>query len=225
MPKHEPQRTCIVTREAHPDRELMRFVLGPGGEVVPDLRRRLPGRGAWVRATAAAVGEAVRKRLFAKGFKAEAKASPDLVAEIDALLVRDVAGALALANKAGAVVAGFAKVESALAGGGVAALVHAREAAEDGRRKLAAALRRNGRDPISAPPVFDDLPGDDLAVALGRDHVVHAALLAGPGSEGCLARWRRLRVFRGVDEAAEQPRDMDQHDGDSGDAGCRTTIV
>jgi predicted RNA-binding protein YlxR (DUF448 family) len=187
----------------------MRFVLGPDGAVVPDLRNKLPGRGAWVVPTAAAVGEAVRKRAFSRAFKTEAKVAPDFVDEIDAALTRDLKGALSLANKAGAVVAGFAKVESALAAGEVAALIHAREAAEDGRRKLAGALRKRQGDSISAVSTFDDLSGDDLGVALGRELVIHAALLAGPGSEGCLARWRRLRRFRGVDESAGHSRDVD----------------
>lgn len=209
MPKREPERTCLVTREGRSPAELMRFVLGPDGAVVPDLRNRLPGRGAWVTPTAGAIAEAVRRKLFARAFKQEVLAPPDLADQIDAALVRDLKGALALANKAGAVVAGFGKVESAIDKGGAAALIHAREAAADGRRKLAAALHRSRTDPTSALPVFDDLPGDDLDMALGRQHVIHAALLAGPGSEGCLARWRRLRVFRGVADGAERPRDVD----------------
>ncbi|NNM71253.1 RNA-binding protein [Enterovirga aerilata] len=215
MPKPEPERTCIVTREAKPASELMRFVLGPDGAVVPDLRNRLPGRGAWVTPTAAAVAEAVRKRAFGRAFKAEAKVPPNLVEAIDAALVRDLKGALSLANKAGAVVAGFGKVEAAIASGSVAALIHAREAAEDGRRKLAGALRKRDGDSISGISIFDDLPGDDLDVALGRAHVIHAALLAGPGSEGCLARWRRLRRFRGVDDGAGPSRDVDGRQGEA----------
>lgn len=188
----------------------MRFVLGPEGAVVPDLRNRLPGRGAWVTPTAGAVGEAVRRKLFARAFKAAVTTSPTLAEEIDTALVRDLKGALSLANKAGAVVAGFRKVESALAKGGVAALLHAAEAAADGRRKLAGALRKGPGGPTSTIPVFDDLSGDDLDVALGRSGVIHAALLAGPGSEGCLARWRRLRIFRGMAGSVEQPRDVDE---------------
>lgn len=203
MPKHVPERTCIVTRRAGVQDDLMRFVLGPDGDVVPDLRRRLPGRGAWVTPTAERVGDAVRKRLFSRAFKTEARVSPDLVATIDAALLRDLAGALALANKAGAVVTGFGKVESVLGTGGAAALIHAAEAAPDGRRKLAAALRKGGAVTISAIPVLDDLSGDDLDVALGRVHVIHAALLTGVGSAGCLARWRRLRRFRGSDDGTD----------------------
>ena len=215
MPKPEPERTCIVTREAKPASELMRFVLGPDRAVVPDLRSKLPGRGAWVTPTAAVLAEAVRKRAFSRAFKTEAKASPELVEEVDAALVRDLKGALALANKAGAVVTGFGKVESALGSGQAAALIHAREAAEDGKRKLAAALRKGQGAPICSISVLDDLSGDDLDVALGRVHVIHAALLAGPGSEGCLARWRRLRRFRGVDDGAQPSRDVDIRQGEA----------
>ena len=217
MPKREPERTCIVTREAKPASELMHFVLGPDGTVVPDLRSRLPGRGAWVSPTAAAVAEAIRKRAFSRAFKTEAKVSPALVEEIDAALVRDVRGALALANKAGAVVTGFGKVEAALGAGSAAALIHAREAAEDGRRKLAGALRKQAGDLISSISILDDLPSDDLDVALGRVHVIHAALLAGPGSDGCLARWRRLRRFRGVDDGTGPLRDVDNRQGEARD--------
>jgi len=201
MPRRDPERTCIVTREAGSPAGLIRFVLSPEGTVVPDLRGRLPGRGAWVTANAAAVAEAVKRRAFGRAFKAEARASPDLADEIDRALREDLRGALALANKAGVVVTGFAKVEAAIASGGVVALVHAAEAAEDGRRKLAAALRRRGDGEGPEIPVIDVLTGEELDLALGRSNVIHAAVLAGPGGDGLLARWRRLRDYRGVGAA------------------------
>ncbi|WP_375460930.1 RNA-binding protein [uncultured Enterovirga sp.] len=204
--KPGPERTCIVTRQAGPASDLMRFVLGPDGAVVVDLRAKLPGRGAWISPTTPALREAIRKRLFSRAFKREARTSPTLVEDVDAALLRDLVGALALANKAGAVTTGFFKVESAVSSGQAAALIHAREAAEDGRRKLAGALRKGEAHTTSPIPVFDDLGGDDLDMALGRVHVIHAALLAGAGSEGCLARWRRLRLFRGVGDEAAPPR-------------------
>ena len=201
MPRQEPERTCIVTRAAGAPAGLIRFVVSPEGAVVPDLRGRLPGRGAWVTANAATVTEAVKRRAFGRAFKAEVRASPDLAAEIDRALLADLRGALALSNKAGAVITGFAKVEAAIAGGSVAALLHAGEAAEDGRRKLAGALRRRLGDQISKAPVIDVLTGEELDLALGRSNVIHAALVAGPGSDGFLARWRRLRDYRGVGAA------------------------
>jgi hypothetical protein len=203
MPRHEPERTCIVTREAGSPAGLIRFVMAPDGAVVPDLKGRLPGRGAWVTATAAAVGEAVKRKAFGRAFKAEVKAPADLAAQIDRALLSEVRGALALANKAGAVITGFAKVEAAIAGGTLAALIHAADAAEDGRRKLAGALRRRFGDQISEVRVIDVLTGEELDLALGRSNVIHAALVAGPGGEGFLARWRRLRDYRGVGATEE----------------------
>ena len=76
MPRHEPERTCIVSRTVRPPAELIRFVLGPENQVVPDLRHKLPGRGVWVTARRAVVEEAVRRRLFARAFKAEVAAPP-----------------------------------------------------------------------------------------------------------------------------------------------------
>lgn len=212
MPKHVPERSCILTRETGSPDELMRFVRDPDGNVVPDLRHRLPGRGAWLTPTAAALSEAIRRKLFARAFKAEAKASSDLVEAVEAALLRDLLGALALANKAGAVTTGFFKVDAALRSGQAVALIHAQEASLDGRRKLAQAIRVQTLNqtqpiPISPVPTYDDLRGDDLDMALGRVHVIHAALLAGAGSEGCLARWRRLRRFRGIDDVAETTPD------------------
>ena len=102
MPKHEPERTCIVSRTARPAAELIRFVLGPDGQVVPDLNHKLPGRGVWVTARADMVEEAVRRRLFSRAFKAEAKTSPTLAGEIAEALRRDLRQSLSLANKAGA---------------------------------------------------------------------------------------------------------------------------
>jgi predicted RNA-binding protein YlxR (DUF448 family) len=177
---------------------LIRFVVGPDGQVVPDLKGKLPGRGAWVSATAEAVGQAVKRRAFSRAFKAEVRAAPDLAGQIDEALRRDLKQALSLANKAGAVVAGFTKVETAIRETGLAALLHAAEAAEDGRRKLGQALRKRLGDAISEFPVIAELTGEELGLALGRSHVIHAGLVAGAGSDGFLARWRRLRTYRGL---------------------------
>lgn len=209
MPRSDPRRTCIVTRGIRSPDELIRFVLAPDGEVVADLRRKLPGRGVWVTATQGAVDEALKRKLFAKGFKAKVQAAADLGEGIAALLRRDLRQALAFANKAGCVVTGFGKVESAIGSGGVAAVVHAAEAKDDGRRKLAAALKRRYGDADGRIPVIDDLPGEELDLALGRSHVIHAALVAGAGSDGFLMRWRKLRIYCGIDALPDAPLDED----------------
>ncbi|GJE02114.1 RNA-binding protein [Methylobacterium isbiliense] len=222
----QAERTCLVTRESRNPSGLIRFALGPDGTVVPDLKARLPGRGAWVTATRAAVAEAVRRRLFQRAFKAKhAVAGPDLADVIETALRHDLRQALALANKAGCVVTGFTKVESAVESrAGVAALVHASDASQDGRRKLAQTLRRRYGDAISGIPVVDDMSSEELDMALGRDHVIHAALVAGAGTAGLLARWRRLRAFRGVaampGEVGPAPSGADAALPDNSPGGC-----
>lgn len=199
-------RTCIVTREAQAPDAMIRFVRGPDGAVVPDLRGKLPGRGAWISAKRDAVATAVKKNLFSRAFKGPTPVGADLPERIGEALRAELRQALSLANKAGNVVAGFGKVESAIgADPGVAAVIHAREASADGRRKIAAALMRRHGHAISAVPIIDDLSEDELDMALGRDHVIHAALVAGAGATGCLLRWRRLRSFEGAATATEEP--------------------
>ncbi len=199
MARHEPERTCIVTRTAQPSAGLMRFVLGPDQQVVPDLKHKLPGRGVWVTARSDLVETAVKRRLFSRAFKTEAKAPETLADDIGRVLRDDLRQSLSLANKAGAVITGFEKVESAIAEKPLAALIHAAEAAEDGRRKLTNQLRKRLGDAISSFPVILDLSNDELSLALGRSHVIHAALVAGAGSDGFLNRWHRYRLYCGSD--------------------------
>jgi len=199
LARHEPERTCIVTRAVLPPAGLIRFVLGPDREVVADLRNKLPGRGVWVAARSDLVREAVGRRLFARAFKAEAKVSATLPEDIARALRDDLRQSLSLANKAGAVIAGFAKVESAIAEKSLAALIHAAEAAEDGRRKITNQLRKRLGEAISSFPVIQDLSNDELGLALGRSHVIHAALVTGAGSDGFLNRWHRYRAYCGLD--------------------------
>ncbi len=198
------ERLCVATRTVRPVADLIRFVIGPDGEAVPDLKRKLPGRGVWVTATQDALGDAIKRKVFARGFKREVRVAADLAGRTERLLERAALDALAMAGKASLVAAGFAKVEAALAQDNVVALLHAAEAAPDGVGKLDAALRRSPRSGSVA--VIRALTSAQLDLALGRPNVVHAALLAGPPSDTFLARLRRLERFR---------------TGDSGQAGRR----
>jgi predicted RNA-binding protein YlxR (DUF448 family) len=194
--RNEPtERTCIVTRQVLPVAGLIRFVVGPDGTVVPDLRRRLPGRGVWVTAAAEHVATAERKRLFARAFAAPVIAGPDLSGEVERLLKAAAISALSLARKAGSVVEGFGKVEAALARDPVVALIHSAGAGADGVAKLKAAARRRYGD--ETPSVIRCFAEEDLDLAFGRTNVIHAALLAGPASDNLLARVRDLVRFRG----------------------------
>src|SRR5262249_46534032 len=143
---HGTERLCAATGVVRPIDDMIRFVVSPEGTAVPDLKRRLPGRGIWVTATRAAPGQAIARKAFAKRFKPDVRIAPDLVESTERLLERAALDALAIAYKAGRVVAGFAKVEAALIKDDVASLLHASDAAPDGVRKLNAALYRSGDD-------------------------------------------------------------------------------
>src|ERR1700688_1281998 len=114
--KSATMRMCAVTRAVRPIDELIRFVVSPQGEVIPDLKRKLPGRGLWVSASHRGVADAARRHQFSKGFKRDVRVAPTLVADTEGLLVRSAIEALAMAAKAGQVVAGFSKVEGAIEG-------------------------------------------------------------------------------------------------------------
>ncbi len=212
------ERSCIVTRVAQPPEGLVRFVCGPGGAVVPDVRGNLPGRGVWVTCRRDVVAEAVRKRAFSRGLKEEAKAGDDLPELVEALLLKAALSALSMARKAGLVVTGFGQVTEAIGKGSVVAVLHAREAADDGRRKIGQAIRRrlraagNGGDedetpgnaalwqqpPASGPKVIAGIfASSEMDLAFGGANVIHAALLAGGASTSFLKCAAALARYRG----------------------------
>ncbi|MGB6177359.1 MAG: RNA-binding protein [Methylocella sp.] len=199
-----PERTCIVTRAKGLPEDMIRFVVGPGAIVVPDIRRKLPGRGVWVMARAGHVAEAVKRQAFSRGFKTKVAASESLAAEVEALMTTDCLQALSLAGKAGQVVSGFAKVEETIASGAVAGLVHASDCGADGMRKLGQSLRRRYGDERARPRV-ELFRSGQLDLALGRANVIHAALIEGPASAGFLARCRKLTFYRSGSPGAENP--------------------
>ncbi|HET7382224.1 MAG TPA: RNA-binding protein [Pseudolabrys sp.] len=190
------ERTCALTRELKPAAEMIRFVMGPRGEAVPDVKRKLPGRGIWVTATRTAIEDAIERNVFARGFRRDVRVAHDLAEQTERLIERAVLDALAIAGKAGTVVSGFSKVEAAVGRDDILALIHAADASDDGKRKLAAALHPNTTGKSREIVVIDAFTGAQLDLALNRPNVVHAALLAGPGSETFLARAARLTRFR-----------------------------
>lgn len=214
-------RTCVVTREAASPDTLLRFVEAPDGTVMPDLKRSLPGRGVWISAEAETVRQAQKRNLFARALKKAVTVPPDLADKVDALLRRDCLQGLSLANKAGAVITGFAKVEAVCRAAEAVLLLHAAEAGDDGVAKLTRAAAKGlewldveparRRKTVPAIRVFT---GEELDLALGRSHVIHAALVAGSGGAVFRTRWRRYARYRGApvsdyenDPAASQGAD------------------
>lgn len=133
-----PLRTCLATGEVLPRERLMRFVVGPDGEIVPDLAGKLPGRGLWLTPTRAALEKAIARKAFARGAKRQVKVDADLADRVERQLLERAVGALGFARRGGHAVSGFAKVEERLRGRKIALVVVATDAADsDGRAKLA----------------------------------------------------------------------------------------
>jgi uncharacterized protein len=188
------ERLCAATGEVTPVADMIRFVVAPDGSVVPDLKRRLPGRGIWITATRPALCSALARKAFARSFKREVRVAGDLVDSTERLLERAAFDALAMAHKAGRAILGFAKIEAALGRERVAALIHASDASPDGVRKLQGSLRQ--RPDAENIVIIDTFAISQLDLAFGRANVVHAVLVAGPETEAFLARVARLERFR-----------------------------
>lgn len=185
MPRTEPERSCIVTREVKAKDALLRFVVGPEGVLVFDAAFKLPGRGLYVTVSKLLLAEAIAKRLFSKAAKEQVVLPPDFMDKVQAQLARRVADHLSLARKAGQVVTGFEKVQEAIKFGDAAALIHASDASQDQVRKL--------RD--DAIPVFRELPREVLSQVLGRENAVHVAVLNGPAAGFFVESARRFALF------------------------------
>ena len=139
------ERFCVATRTVRPVADLIRFVVGPDGEAVPDLKSKLPGRGVWVTATHDALADAIKRKVFARGFKRDVRLpAGSRRADRAAAWSRRCSTRWLMAGKAGLVAAGFAKAATALAHEHVVALLHAAEASPDGVRKLDAIALRQG---------------------------------------------------------------------------------
>jgi len=189
-------RRCILTRVERDPADLLRFVADPEGRLVPDLSRKLPGRGVWVTADKASVAAAAETRAFAKSLKRAVTVAPDLSQTVEALFVKRALEALSLANKAGLVTTGFEKVETLISGGRAAALLQGADAAEDGKRKLDRKFAAVQRDSGKAAPIVDWLTIEQLSLAMGRSNVVHAGLIQGGATKRLLSEAGRLRRYR-----------------------------
>ena len=186
-------RMCIATREVQPISDLIRFVVGPDEALVPDIRNRLPGRGVWVTNSKTALALAVKRKAFQRGLKENVKVSDQIEAEVADLLRKDALQMLSLANKAGAVTSGFAKIEGIR--GGVLALVQASDGSEAEVARLQRMSRGKGRGKRD-PVVIRAFAAQELGLSIGREHVIHAALTVHDAASVFLDRALRFVDFQ-----------------------------
>ena len=182
------ERMCIVTREVKDETGLVRFVRSPDGMAVPDLNRKLPGRGVWVSLSRERVNEAVKRHLFSKGFAEETKADPQLADLVGDLLRKSALSTFSLCKKAGLAVAGNSKVEGMVGKGQAMLIIHAAEAAPDGRGKI---------DKLANPgvKVINIFQVDELDLAFGRSNVIHAAVARGKLADKLLLAVQRIEMY------------------------------
>jgi predicted RNA-binding protein YlxR (DUF448 family) len=213
-PDSGPLRLCAVSRSQRPVDDLLRFVLGPDGAIVPDLGRRLPGRGVWVEARRDKVAAAVRGRVFARSLRRPVIVAEDLPDQVERLMARRLGEAISLARKAGLLVTGFAKVEELIARGKAALLIHASDAGKDGVARLSRRFEALVGCERATVATVIDLTGEQLDLAIGRSNVVHAAASAGGASSRLLAEAGRLRRYRSGDADEQRVRTQDVHERD-----------
>ena len=196
---HTPERKCVLSGEIAPRDALIRLALGPDGEVAPDVRARAPGRGAWIgvdrAALEAAQAKGKLKGALARAFKTDEVSIPaDLAGRIEAALRRSALDRLGLEARAGNLATGADRIETAARRGQVAMLIHAADASPEGRRKLDQAWRV-GRDEEGSGRQGLVFPEGRaiLSLALGRENVVHVAIIdraAAARVSDAVGRWR-----------------------------------
>ena len=206
---HQPERTCILTRRKGTKDELIRLALGPDGSVAPDVRARAPGRGAWIGVARAELDAANAKGklkpALQRAFKTSDVTVPaDLGERTEAALRQYTLDRLGMEARAGNLINGAERVETAARSGKVHLLLHAADAGEDGRRSLDQALRVGARvgGGEQQGVIFPE-PRTILSMALGRENVVHVALTdpaAASRVHHALARWR---AFTGPERGLE----------------------
>lgn len=199
--REETTRMCALTRAEKPVTELIRFVLGPDGVLVPDTEAKADGRGVWVSLSRDAVAEAVRRKVFARSLKTEVRLPEDLPGLTQLRLEQRYLGALGMARKAGQLTFGATKVRALIEGGDLIALITATDAAPDGRSKMAGALRalhyaaaEDGIEGFEVPH-FELLSSEQMGLALGLENVIHAALTNGAAAQAAVEKARRLALY------------------------------
>ena len=202
---HVPERTCVLTRRKGTRGALIRLALSSDGDVAPDVRARAPGRGAWIGVSRSELDRANAsgklKGALQRAFKtSDVAISTDLGERTEQALRQVALDRLGMEARAGNLINGADRVETAARAGKVHFLVHAADAGEDGRKRLDQAWRvgGGGREKLVQGVIFPE-GRTMLSLALGRENVVHVALTdpaAASRVQHALERWR---AFTGPD--------------------------
>ena len=195
------ERRCIATGDAGDPDLMIRFVVGPEGAAVPDIRNKLPGRGIWVTASKDALETAIKKRAFSRSAKEQVSIPDGLLELTETLLALRLVDLISLARKAGQAVTGYEKVKGLLETDRARVLIQASDGSERGKSRL--------RSPPGKDVFIGCLTSQELGLAFGRESVIHGALTAGGLSKQVIAEAKRLKGVRGHSGGNSRPKGKD----------------
>ena len=173
---------------------MLRFVVGPGHVLVPDLAGRLPGRGFWLSARGDVLETARRRGAFSRAARARVDVPDDLAAMVTDGLLRRIGETLGLARRAGQAVCGFTRCREWLQLHRVGLVVQASDGSPEERARLLGSWADG--------PVITPLAGAALGAIFGREHVVHVAVARGRLAMALAAEAERLAGVRAMGKAA-----------------------
>lgn len=185
----QKQRRCISSGEVCDKSDMIRFIVGPNNEVIPDISEKLPGRGIWVKSNRSFLEKALSKKLFIKSAKYKVSVRHDLINLVEAILLKSVLALISLSRKSGIAVSGYEKVKSTLSDGSESILIQAKDGSNNQKSKL--------RPPNGSKSYIDCLSSSELGEAFGRNYVVHASLTSGGLSKRVVHEALRLNNVRG----------------------------
>lgn len=204
---HIAERKCIATGEVQPKFGMIRFAIGPDGQLFPDVMEKLPGRGIWVSADRGALAQAAQKNLFSRSAKTPVTGVDEAVAMVEPLLARRVIDLISLARRSGSAVAGYEKVKDWLMKDVAEVLIQSSDGSERGKSKL-------------STPHFGSFIGwltsEELGAAFGRQTVIHCALASGGLCASIVSEANRLRGLRGFEDGKARRHKTEKTDGGHG---------
>ncbi len=197
---------------------LIRLALGPDGHVAPDLQAKAPGRGAWIGVSSVELAQAQAKGKLAGALRRAFKTNDivlldNMAGRIEQGLRKAFLDRLGLEARAGNLILGAEKIDTAARSGQVALLLHASDASADGSAKRDQSWRvgndeeGSGKGGIKLP-----VDRDAISAALGRQNAVHVALIDKKAAERVMHHLGRWLNFNGcsnapLDSAADSATD------------------
>jgi predicted RNA-binding protein YlxR (DUF448 family)/ribosomal protein L30E len=190
----KPQRSCLGCRQTRNKDELLRFVLSPQGELVPDIESKLPGRGAYTCISETCLRASLKQRQFSRAFKREVvtATADEMTVQVSDIMQGRILGYIGLANRAGQVISGGSMVSDAIRSGNKPGLVLvARDVSESIGDKIELLAS------VQHIRCFHTMKKDDFGAILGKAPRSAVAIRAGGFVAQITHEIERYRNFLG----------------------------